>query len=50
MKLPRCHNCDSFVTPAFARVFGDNDGVVFGCPECTAFRVLVAGRSAKSSP
>lgn len=32
--MPECNNCGAFVTPDFARVFGDNDGEVFGCLEC----------------
>jgi hypothetical protein len=49
MKLPTCHNCDSFVTPTFARVFGNNEGEVFSCPDCTPFRALVRGASANSN-
>ncbi len=30
----RCQNCGSFITPEFARVFGNNDDDVFGCLEC----------------
>lgn len=46
IEVPTCHNCDAFVTPAFARVFGDNHGEVFNCPDCTPFRVLVRGKGA----
>jgi len=41
-----CVNCGAFVTPAFARVFGDNDDRVAGCPESTSFRDLTDGESA----
>jgi Zn finger protein HypA/HybF involved in hydrogenase expression len=44
--VPNCRNCGAFVTPDFARVFGSNDGEVFGCPECTSFRALITGGSA----
>ncbi|WP_458190644.1 DUF7563 family protein [Haladaptatus sp. NG-WS-4] len=30
----RCQNCNSFITPEFGRVFGDNDDEVYGCLEC----------------
>lgn len=30
-----CRNCGTRVTEDFARVFGDNDGRVFHCHECT---------------
>jgi protein-arginine kinase activator protein McsA len=29
-----CQNCHEPVTAQFARVFGDNEGRVFGCPQC----------------
>jgi hypothetical protein len=41
-----CKNCESFVTADFARVFGDNEGEVFGCADCTPFRELMTGESA----
>lgn len=30
-----CQNCGGMVSDDFARVFGDNDDVVHGCPECS---------------
>lgn len=41
-----CRNCGAFVTQAFARVFGDNDDRVTGCPECTSFTALTEGAGA----
>lgn len=33
--MPRCTNCDAYVTAHFARVFGDNDDTVHHCMECS---------------
>lgn len=41
-----CLNCGQFVTEAFARVFGDNEDRVAGCPECESTRNLTAGAAA----
>lgn len=38
--MATCDNCGVFVTADYARVFADNDGVVQGCPHCTAFSEL----------
>ena len=32
--MPYCE-CGAHVTPDFVRVFGDRDGLVAGCIECT---------------
>lgn len=40
---PHCKNCDSQVTPRFARVFGDNRDVVRRCPDCATYRELGTG-------
>lgn len=40
----RCLNCDSFVTPQFARVFGDNQDRVTQCINCTTSRDLCRGQ------
>lgn len=40
---PHCRNCDSQVTPRFARVFGDNDDVAHTCPNCATYRELKDG-------
>lgn len=29
-----CERCDETVSDAFARVLGDNDDRVYGCPNC----------------
>ena len=35
VNMPRCRNCDAFVTDAYVRVFAPNDmGVVRVCPNC----------------
>lgn len=47
--MATCNNCDSFVTPDFARVFGDNDSSVYGCPECMDLWQLSEGRAAVRS-
>lgn len=41
-----CTNCGAFVTTAFARVFGDNDDRVAGCPECMSFKRITMGEAA----
>lgn len=33
--MPTCNTCGAFVTPAFARVFGDNHEELSGCLACT---------------
>jgi hypothetical protein len=33
--MPDCLNCGRFVTHEFARVFGDEQHRVSGCPDCT---------------
>lgn len=38
-----CINCGSQVTQDFARVFGDNQDKVVGCPDCKTFRELKEG-------
>lgn len=47
--MASCDNCGTFVTPDYARVFGDNDGVVHGCPECMALRYITDRADAASS-
>lgn len=41
--MPSCDNCGAFVTPDFARVFGDNHNDVDGCVRCMSFRELQEG-------
>lgn len=38
-----CRNCGSYVTSAFARVFGDNNDRVHACLECSTMRALRTG-------
>lgn len=38
-----CQNCGSYVTDAFARVFGDNKDDVYACLECSTMRALRTG-------
>ncbi len=33
--MPHCQNCGGHVSRQFARVLGDNDDVVHGCPDCS---------------
>lgn len=35
-----CLNCGLTVTSQFARVFGDNNDDVHGCPSCTIYREM----------
>lgn len=42
----RCSNCGRHVTGRFARVMGDNDNEVFGCPRCSGYRELTSGMGA----
>ncbi|WP_438267129.1 DUF7563 family protein [Haladaptatus salinisoli] len=41
----QCQNCDSFVTPQFARVFGNNRNEVYGCFECMTATEVKRGRA-----
>lgn len=41
----QCHNCSSFVTPQFARVFGNNRNEVYGCFECMTATEVKRGRA-----
>ncbi|SDQ74328.1 DUF7563 family protein [Halopelagius longus] len=45
-----CNNCDEFVTRDFVRVFGDEDGRVFGCPSCATTADLHAGAASSPAP
>jgi hypothetical protein len=42
--MASCNNCETFITPDYVRVFGDNDGIVQGCPDCTTFSDLTDRR------
>lgn len=39
----QCRNCGAYVSSRFARVFGNNEDVVFGCIECSTLRDLQQG-------
>jgi predicted RNA-binding Zn-ribbon protein involved in translation (DUF1610 family) len=34
--MPRCKNCGEHVSDRFERVFGDDEGNVYACPDCSA--------------
>ncbi|WP_425557115.1 DUF7563 family protein [Haloarcula japonica] len=34
--MPVCENCDGHVSERFIRVFSDDTGRVFACPNCSA--------------
>ena len=38
-----CENCGEYVTKQFVRVFGANDGSVYGCMSCSTGRDLRDG-------
>lgn len=38
-----CASCGAHVSPAFVRVFGDNQNVVHGCPRCGTRRERAHG-------
>jgi hypothetical protein len=38
--MATCERCGAFVSTDFARVFGTNDGTVYGCLDCTEGRVV----------
>jgi hypothetical protein len=40
-----CDRCGAFVSKDFFRVFGTNDGILDGCPDCTEGGV-VSGETA----
>lgn len=32
--MPRCKECGSFISNQFVKVFGNNEGDVYGCMDC----------------
>ena len=46
--MPHCRNCDAHVTEQFARVLGDNEDDVHGCPECTPQTDIYDGAAAQT--
>lgn len=45
-----CENCGAFVSTAYVRVFGTNDGLVYGCPDCHSLNDLRDGGTRPSDP
>ncbi len=45
-----CETCGSYVTKQFVRVFGGNDGSVYGCMNCTTGRDLREGGGRAPTP
>lgn len=43
--MPHCQSCGTFVTPGFARVYGDNEDRIDGCIHCETGRSLRTGGS-----
>ena len=48
--MAECRGCGSYVSTEFARVFGDNEDEVFGCPQCVPFSALMEGGGAAPDP
>ena len=42
-QLNRCQRCHSYISYQFARVFGDNNDQVHGCPNCEKLHALREG-------
>ena len=34
--MPNCYECDSHVSDNFARVFSDENGIIWACPSCSS--------------
>ncbi|WP_449271670.1 DUF7563 family protein [Halogranum gelatinilyticum] len=47
--MTECNNCGVFVTPRFARVFGDNEDDIYGCRSCLSFGALVEGGASRDA-
>ncbi|WP_276261503.1 DUF7563 family protein [Haloglomus litoreum] len=43
-----CRDCGTYVSKRFARVFGDNEHRVYGCPSCSTFRERSEGGATDS--
>lgn len=46
--MQTCLNCGQYVTPTFARVFGDNEDTVHACPNCASMRTIMESGAARS--
>lgn len=44
--MTECKHCGAHVTESFARVMGDNDNEVHGCPDCEPATDLLNGSAA----
>lgn len=44
-----CQHCGEYVTKQFVRVFGANDGSLYGCMNCSTGRELRNGGSKRPS-
>jgi len=44
-----CQNCGEYVTKQFIRVFGTNDGSLYGCMSCSTGRELRDGGGKRPS-
>jgi len=41
----KCNNCGSYVTKQFIRVFGSNNGELYGCMNCMTGRQVRDGET-----
>jgi hypothetical protein len=41
--MPKCRNCNAYVSKDFVRIFGDNDDEVYGCLECVGATAVKNG-------
>jgi hypothetical protein len=48
--MRECRYCGAHVTQRFARVFGDNENEIHGCPNCLDVNELYDGVAALSDP
>ena len=44
----KCHNCNSFISQRFARVFGDNQDRAHACIECSTLHSLREGNAGEN--
>ncbi|MGB9955676.1 MULTISPECIES: DUF7563 family protein [Haloferax] len=47
--MTECNDCGTFVTPQFARVFGDNEDNLYGCHSCLPATALVDGHASRNT-
>lgn len=48
--MPECQKCGGHVTDRFRRVFGANDGEVYGCHDCLGPSEIRNGAPANVEP